>query len=972
MIGESNSRPFPAGHDGAAVMAAQLIRQFWRAAVALALAWSACAVAAEDADVGAPLLRIEAGSHTAAIRRIAVDREGRWLVTASEDKTARVWSLADGNQQVILRPPIGAGNDGKLYAAAMTPDGATIAVAGWSAENDVYLFKRTSGELIQRISGMTDVVNHLAFSPDGRRLVACQWGPNGIRIYQTADDWRSSRLVGVDLDYGSDSYGADFSADGNRLVSASYDGRIRLYELVEGTSADGLLRLLAQSRVTGGRRPFAPRFSPDGKLIAVGFEDSTNVAVLRGTDLVTAYSVNTLGIDGGSLNAVAWSNDGRTLYAAGNWRRIGRQTWLRRWESSGRGPFTDLPVANDTVMDLQALPNGKIAFGSAEPSWGVLAADGKVERSMPVAMADFRASGAVFQVARDGSRVGFGFVFGGRESAVFDLQRLAWVSGNIKDVAPPAATRPGLVLKNWQESHKPEVNGKPVALADGELSFAVVVDPGKGGFVLGSNWSLRAFDSAGNSQWRVQAPSACWAVNVSGDGKWVIAAFGDGTIRWFRRDNGSEVLAFFPHGDRKRWVLWTAAGYFAASEGGDELVGWHKNRGRDRAAEFYLASRFSERYYNPSFVVSALAGLGAVPNIPAGDLRKGFTPAPAVRIENPQGGKVAQDRITVVVFAEERGGGIDEIRLYHNGKAVPEDPGQPKRSGSERKLERRFTLDLVDGANIFRALAMNNERTESASAEVSVDHSAASLTSSLHVLAIGINKYKNGALDLDFSVPDANGIASFFRKSTGPLFKAVKVDELYDGNATKANILAGLRSMANAGAQDVVLVFLAGHGETVKDEWYFVPHELTAPERDTATGGLSSHELGAAVKAIPARKVLVMIDACKSGAAAQGFRGLEDRKALAQLSRAAGIHLIAASTKDQLAAEVRSLGHGTFTYTILDGLGGKAAAGERDITARKLMVYVEKALPEVTSKYHGEEQYPVVSSTGMDFPLVLY
>ncbi|MBK8892506.1 MAG: hypothetical protein IPN64_00130 [Propionivibrio sp.] len=51
---------------------------------------------------------------------------------------------------------------------------------------------------------------------------------------------------------------------------------------------------------------------------------------------------------------------------------------------------------------------------------------------------------------------------------------------------------------------------------------------------------------------------------------------------------------------------------------------------------------------------------------------------------------------------------------------------------------------------------------------------------------------------------------------------------------------------------------------------------------------------------------------------------------------------------------------------------GKAGSGERDVTARKLMVFVEKAMPELTRRYRSEEQYPVVSSNGMDFPLALH
>ncbi len=78
------------------------------------------------------LLRIETGMHTARINGIDVDAAERFLVSASDDKTARVWDLHDGKLLQILRPPQGDGNEGKLYAVAISPDGNTIAVGGFT------------------------------------------------------------------------------------------------------------------------------------------------------------------------------------------------------------------------------------------------------------------------------------------------------------------------------------------------------------------------------------------------------------------------------------------------------------------------------------------------------------------------------------------------------------------------------------------------------------------------------------------------------------------------------------------------------------------------------------------------------------------------------------------------------------------------------------------------------------------------
>src|SRR5437588_8515914 len=76
---------------------------------------------------GEPILRIETGMHTGPINGIAVDRDERYLVTGSEDETVRVWDLHTGDLLRTLRVPIGPGDEGKINAVAISPDGKIVA-----------------------------------------------------------------------------------------------------------------------------------------------------------------------------------------------------------------------------------------------------------------------------------------------------------------------------------------------------------------------------------------------------------------------------------------------------------------------------------------------------------------------------------------------------------------------------------------------------------------------------------------------------------------------------------------------------------------------------------------------------------------------------------------------------------------------------------------------------------------------------
>jgi hypothetical protein len=104
-------------------------------------------------------------------------------------------------------------------------------------------------------------------------------------------------------------------------------------------------------------------------------------------------------------------------------------------------------------------------------------------------------------------------------------------------------------------------------------------------FILGTNWSLRAFDAHGAPLWVRPVPGVVWAVNISDDERLLVAAYGDGTIRWHRMMDGVELLAFMPMQNRTDWVAWTPEGFYAASPGAHGILRWHVNHGWDALAE---------------------------------------------------------------------------------------------------------------------------------------------------------------------------------------------------------------------------------------------------------------------------------------------------------------------------------------------------------------------------------------------------
>ena len=136
---------------------------------------------------------------------------------------------------------------------------------------------------------------------------------------------------------------------------------------------------------------------------------------------------------------------------------------------------------------------------------------------------------------------------------------------------------------------------------------------------------------------------------------------------------------------------------------------------------------------------------------------------------------------------------------------------------------------------------------------------------------------------------------------------------------------------------------------------------------------MSANQLQQFSKDIKAQKQLFILDACQSAGALETLaaaRGAAEEKAISQLARSTGTHWLTASGSEQFASEFTQLGHGAFTFVLLEALSGKAdLGGDKKITVKELDAYIQEQVPEVTAKYKGTPQYPASYGFGNDFPI---
>jgi peptidoglycan/xylan/chitin deacetylase (PgdA/CDA1 family)/uncharacterized caspase-like protein len=238
-------------------------------------------------------------------------------------------------------------------------------------------------------------------------------------------------------------------------------------------------------------------------------------------------------------------------------------------------------------------------------------------------------------------------------------------------------------------------------------------------------------------------------------------------------------------------------------------------------------------------------------------------------------------------------------------------------------------------------------------------------------ILVGIDNYQKWP-KLQYAVRDAEGVGQMLVQKFG--FAPERVITLKNEQATRNGILAAfhdrLAGHGNAdGLQpnDRVFVFFAGHGATRKlssgrDLGYIIP--VDADPDKLATDAIPMTEIQNIAESLQAKHELFVMDACYSGLGLT--RGGANASFLRDNGRRLGRQMLTAGGTDQLVADGGPNGHSVFTWTLLQGLGGKADLnGDGLITATELAAYVAPAVSSVSQQTPAFGSLP--GSEGGDF-----
>ncbi|WP_437793851.1 caspase family protein [Sorangium sp. So ce693] len=860
------------------------------------------------------------------VRFAAFSSDGARLVTSGAETI--VWAVKEGRVEAARR--FGERSDPTATVAAFSPRGDLVLTEG--PNHDAILWNARTGAQLQALSGHAAPVRAAAFSADGARVATLDTA--GVVIVWDAHT--AGRLL--ELAISSAPTSIALSTDGRLLLTVSPGAAVQLWELDAQPPAPRASVAQALAMIGGAIQ--AADLSPSAllTLLVVGMADGSLYAI----DCVSGdvvWSVKAMRL---APTWIEFAADGRRFTVA-------REDGMAHVWDAGTGGLAEVRPAPAPTPSLE------------------------LEAILP---------GQVIRSAQSGEEIGYYERESIRNNPLVRVERLGSVG-------------------RWLLTHR-----------DGQVN---VLDEKQ----LPGQWLLTA-----ECQWGAMIAHATTTA-LSPDGRFVLGGTASGTVELWRVGVAARLCTLLSLADG-RWAVADDEGRYDTSQDG-EAAGLHWLLDLEPLA----LSQLKLRYYDPALLAKKMQ-LRAEPVRAVTQLAPKLFPLvrttilergprrPTVHVELGGQGSGARTILeheakgpTLYVELRDQGGGFGTIQIAINGKEAlvgrlaQDESGRPflvaegrrqefwvdalrdEATGAIREISFEFSLaghpylHQGDASNRVTVVAMDaddvlaSRGSESRFAAAGTPGRAPPM---LWGIIVGISRYQGPSLRLAYAGKDAADFGKALRFVAEPLFGdrvKVKVLSTDSGDTaewpTRANIEAAFRWAEGAKSEDVLVVYLSGHGVQVnegkEDEFYYLTQD--AVERAYAdpvvwrASALSSQELTKWIKRVPALKQVVLLDTCHAGRFLKDLTEEREvpssyQRVLERMRDRTGLWLLAGAAADAVSYEASRYAQGLLTYALLSGMRGAALHGGNLIGVGELYNYVVDQVP-LLAKGIGGVQRPLLA-----------
>jgi len=932
-------------------------------------------------------LDLDTGGHRALIRALSISADGAVLASAGDDKTVRLWDVAARETVTILRGQIGPGSEGVINAVALSPDADHVAVGGFFAPHtsvdlpygDLRIFNTQTGRILRVLRGLRYPVEALAYSAGRDELAA--GGQDGIVMRWQAPFATTEPVALPPLDTEANRVRfLSYALGDRRLVVATEDYGLRLWDLDSGALvAPELFEELEDIAITGlavsldGRR-----FALAGIDGRIEIRDAETGALFGPGIQPRPFRPGALAFadDAGALLVVSCGYECGTQHRAEVWNVENGEILNRHLDhDAGISAAISAPLAETGAPMI-------LTAGSRAPE--ILLWDAQSARTLARLGGIGRPVSAV-GLSTDAARIGWGHEDPCPElpncpatlGAIEVLHELP-VSDRGFDGAEPRVARPsdsaGLVrallsdaTTRLEAQDRPDARFQGARLridhagqqatidrgaSDGYFHSALTLMPETGRVVSGGgNGYLLAHDLAGRFAAEFTGHTgSVLAVAASETASRLVSGSADQTVRIWNLETGRTIVTGFASGEH--WIWWTPEGYYHSSPEADAIVGWHINQGQDREARFIRARQLRRHLHNPAVVRQAL--LTGESAAAAESLMGASRGLETLLIQQPPSFDLrVADEIAAPagqLAIELTGASAEEIADWGLSILVNSRRVRPEPYVRSDLVGRSVYLIAVDGGeNDIRVASRDGfDNITERGATAIVPRVSGPVRGKLHVAVIGIDSYPElpptacagRPCDLRYAVADAVGFLEVVTSRMAPLHDGLEMLVMVSADALasdpdRARLLSGLIQgreileperdtildeledfLARAGPDDTTVIFLAGHGLNMEDGYFVMPADARARGGELRRSSLVDwRDLQDQIDTAYGLRML-FVDTCHAANAVNPrFRKDTSDSRLVALT---------ATLEEDVALEQSSLGHGVFTWALLEGLRGGA------------------------------------------------
>ena len=501
-----------------------------------------------DATTGEPIARM---SHEAAVYSVVFSRDGKYLATGSRDNTARIWEATTGEQIARMS------HEDRVYSVAFSPDGKYVATA--SFDNTAGVWKASTGEEVGRMSH-EGIVTFVAFSSDSRYVAtASEDGTAGV--WEAATGEQIARLS-----HEADVCSVVFSRDGKYVATASFDRTARVWEATTGKEI---------ARLSHARSVSSVAFSPDGKKLATASWDET----AHLWDVTMRMQIARMSHDG-YVTSITFSPNGKYV-ATASYDGV-----ARIWEVETGEEIARLSHASRVNSVVFSHNSEYVATASADKTARLWKAtvDKEISRighkgvKNPVA---FSPDGEYVATASDDRTAGVWETTTGKEITRLNHEDTVSSVAFSPDGRYVATSSNDKTAKIWEAT-----TGKEIARMNHQSPVLSVAFDSDGKYVATASddktakvWEV----NTGKEIARVSHKSSVFSVAFSPDGKYIATASDDKTAGIWEATTGKEI-ARLNHKASVHSAVFSPGGKFLATASKDHVANvWEATTGEEIA-----------------------------------------------------------------------------------------------------------------------------------------------------------------------------------------------------------------------------------------------------------------------------------------------------------------------------------------------------------------------------------------------------